>query len=77
MRVTTGMLQQNLLRNIRNDMSLLADAQRKVATGMRIDEASDDPVAAAHGIVGLPVLGWLDRAVQRERGPGSELHVAG
>ena len=47
MRVTTGMLQQNLLRNIRNDMSLLADAQRKVATGMRIDEASDDPVAAA------------------------------
>ena len=47
MRVTHGMLQRNLLRNIQNDMSRLADAQRKVATGMRIDEVSDDPVAAA------------------------------
>ena len=47
MRVTQGMLQESLLRNIQNDMSRLAEAQLKVATGKRIHEASDDPVGAA------------------------------
>ena len=50
MRITHRMLQESLLRNIQNDMSRLAEAQRRVATGKRIHSASDDPVGAAHVI---------------------------
>lgn len=46
MRITHGMVQENLLRNISSDFSRLAQVQRQVATGKRIHTVSDDPVSA-------------------------------
>ena len=46
MRITHGMIQESLLRNISNDFSRLAKVQQQVATGKRIHTVSDDPVAA-------------------------------
>jgi flagellar hook-associated protein 3 FlgL len=45
-RITSNAIQQETLAAIRNTMSGLADAQRRVATGKRVHEPSDDPVAA-------------------------------
>ena len=46
MRITHGMIQESLLRNISNDFSRLAKVQQQVATGKRIHTVSDDPVSA-------------------------------
>lgn len=46
MRITSNAIQQETLAAIRNTMSGLAEAQRRVSTGKRVHEPSDDPVAA-------------------------------
>ena len=46
MRITSNAIQQETLAAIRNTMSGLAEAQRRVATGKRVHRPSDDPVAA-------------------------------
>lgn len=61
MRITHRMLQESLLRNIQNDMSRLAEAQQKLATGKRISSASDDPVGAAQVMRATEGLRALDQ----------------
>lgn len=61
MRITHSMLQKSLLRNIQNDMSRLAEAQQRVATGKRIQSASDDPVGAAQVMRATERLRALDQ----------------
>lgn len=61
MRITHRMLQESLLRNIQNDMSRLAEAQQKLATGKRISSASDDPVGAAQVMRATEGLRTLDQ----------------
>lgn len=46
MRITSNAIQQETLAAIRQTMSGLAEAQRRVATGKRVHKPSDDPVAA-------------------------------
>lgn len=56
MRITHGMMQENLLRNVQRNMRRLVDVQSTVSSGERMQIASDDPVAAsksmraAHGL---------------------------
>lgn len=50
MRVTNGMMQRATLSQMQASMQRIAEAERKVATGMRISKASDDPTAAAGSI---------------------------
>ena len=47
MRVTNRMIVQSALRDLRQRLSGLATAQEQAATGLRVQRASDDPVAAA------------------------------
>jgi flagellar hook-associated protein 3 FlgL len=61
MRITQSMLQRSLLRNIQSDMSRLAEAQQRVATGKRIQIASDDPVGAAQVMRATEGLRALDQ----------------
>lgn len=46
MRITSNAIQRETLAAIRNTMSGIAEAQRRVTTGKRVHAASDDPVAA-------------------------------
>jgi flagellar hook-associated protein 3 FlgL len=50
MRITHGMMQENLLRNVQRNMRHLAEAQASVSSGKRLQFASDDPVAAAKSL---------------------------
>jgi flagellar hook-associated protein 3 FlgL len=50
MRITLGVMQENLLRNIQRNMNKLADAQLQVASGKRVQTSSDDPVAASQSM---------------------------
>jgi outer membrane receptor protein involved in Fe transport len=45
------MVQENLLRNIRNDFARLVEAQRNVATGKKLHAPSDDPTGGGYGII--------------------------
>ena len=45
MRVTTRVFYAETLRNIQRGFSEFADAQRRAATGLRVERPSDDPVA--------------------------------
>lgn len=47
MRITNTMLQQATLNQVQQNMQRVADAQRKVSSGLRLQKASDDPTAAA------------------------------
>ena len=44
-RVTEGMLGRRLLSDLRASTHRIADAQRQIASGKRIDKPSDDPLA--------------------------------
>lgn len=46
MRVTNSIVRENLLRNITADSGRLARAQAQVASGLRFQKASEDPVGA-------------------------------
>jgi flagellar hook-associated protein 3 FlgL len=45
-RITSNAIQRETLATIRNSMSEIAEAQRRVTTGKRVNAPSDDPVAA-------------------------------
>lgn len=47
MRITSNAIQQETLAALRNGMAGLAEAQRRVSTGLRVHKPSDDPVAAS------------------------------
>lgn len=47
MRITNSMMTQSVIRNINANMNRLNEAQEATSTGVEIQEASDDPVAAA------------------------------
>lgn len=47
MRITGSILAREALTSMQSQMRALADAQRRVSTGVRVDRPSDDPVAAA------------------------------
>ena len=46
MRITNSMMTQSVIRNINDNMQRLSDAQQETSTGLEIQEASDDPIAA-------------------------------
>lgn len=46
MRITQGMLTQQLLTDLQGNFQRLSDLQNQVATGKRINQASDDPIGA-------------------------------
>ncbi len=80
MRITSNAIQRETLAAIRNTMSGLADAQRRVATGKRVHAPSDDPVAAdgilrsARGSRALEQYGRnIERAGSRLRAEESAL----
>lgn len=50
MRVTNGMMQRSALNQMQTNMQRIAEAERRVSSGMRILKASDDPTAAAGSI---------------------------
>ncbi|UOQ94399.1 flagellar hook-associated protein FlgL [Halobacillus shinanisalinarum] len=50
MRVTQGMLTNNMLRNLSNSYSQLGKYQEQLYTGKKISQPSDDPVVAMKGI---------------------------
>ncbi|WP_163526881.1 flagellar hook-associated protein FlgL [Halobacillus ihumii] len=50
MRVTQGMLTNNMLRNLSNSYSQMAKYQEQLYTGKKISQPSDDPVVAMKGI---------------------------
>lgn len=51
MRVTQGMLSNNMLRNLSTSFSRLNKYQDQLATGKKINRPSDDPVVAMKGMV--------------------------
>jgi flagellar hook-associated protein 3 FlgL len=71
MRITHGMVQENLLRNISSDFSRLAQVQRQVATGKRIHTVSDDPVSALQTMRAASGM----RAVEQHRRNGSSVRA--
>lgn len=60
-RITSNAIQQETLAAIRNSMSGMAEAQRRVTTGKRVHEPSDDPVAAD----GILRIGRRSRALEQ------------
>jgi len=46
MRITNSMMTQSVIRNINDNMGRLNEAQQETSTGVKIQEASDDPIAA-------------------------------
>jgi flagellar hook-associated protein 3 FlgL len=47
MRVTNGMMSNNLNRNINNNMRNISNVSGQLATGLRVQRPSDDPIATA------------------------------
>ncbi len=60
MRVSTQMLFDQGLNGIRDQQSRLAEVQRQLATGLKVNRPSDDPVAAAR-------IQQLERAVAQQQ----------
>lgn len=60
MRVSTQMLFEQGLNGIRDQQSRLAQVQRQLATGLKVNSPSDDPVAAAR-------IQQLERAVAQQQ----------
>ena len=60
MRVSTQQLFEQGLNGIRNQQSRLADVQRQLATGLKVNQPSDDPAAAAR-------IQQLERAVAQQQ----------
>ena len=46
MRITNSMMTQSVIRNINDNMQRLNESQQETSTGLKIQEASDDPIAA-------------------------------
>lgn len=50
MRITNTMMADNVIRNINNNMQRLNDSQEENSTGEKIQQASEDPIAATKGL---------------------------
>ncbi|MHC1760379.1 MAG: flagellar hook-associated protein FlgL [Negativicutes bacterium] len=48
MRITNSMMTQSVIRNINDNMERLSEAQEKASTGVKIQQASEDPIAATN-----------------------------
>ncbi len=46
MRITNGMIHDNYLKNLNNNMSSMVDVQTQMSSGKRLNKLSDDPVDA-------------------------------
>jgi flagellar hook-associated protein 3 FlgL len=47
MRITNNIMQQEMLRGMQRQSKQMLDAQRRATSGLRIERASDDPIAAS------------------------------
>jgi flagellar hook-associated protein 3 FlgL len=61
MRITNSMMTQSVIRNINDNMGRLSDAQEETSTGVKIQEASDDPVAATKTLQYRSVVATIDQ----------------
>jgi flagellar hook-associated protein 3 FlgL len=49
-RVTSGMMHSQLLRNLNNNYNRMNATQEQIATGRKINRASDDPVGITYAL---------------------------
>ena len=61
MRITFNTLYRDGLRQIETSAEALADAQKQVSSGKRVDRASDDPSAAVGGLANRAELATVQR----------------
>lgn len=47
MRITTKMMTQSLITNVNNNLQKLQEYENQLSSGVKVDKASDDPIAAA------------------------------
>ena len=61
MRITNSMMTQGVIRNINANMNRLNEAQEETSTGVKIQEASDDPVAATKTLQYRSVIAKIEQ----------------
>jgi flagellar hook-associated protein 3 FlgL len=61
MRITHNMVSSRLLQDLRRGETAVAESQREVATGRRINKASDDPAGARAAVVARGEIAGLAR----------------
>ncbi len=61
MRITNTMMTQSVIRNINDNMGRLSDAQEETSTGVKFQEASDDPVAATKTLQYRSVIAKIEQ----------------
>ena len=61
MRITNSMMTQSVIRNINNNMQRLNEAQQETSTGLEIQEASDDPIAATKTLQYRSVIAKIEQ----------------
>ena len=61
MRITNSMMTQSVIRNINNNMQRLNEAQEETSTGVEIQEASDDPIAATKTLQYRSVIAKIEQ----------------
>lgn len=75
MRITQSILQRTALGSMQSSQRQIAVAQQKVATGLRVQKASDDPVAAAGAMQADGSLRALDQYRRNIQSAQSRTHV--
>jgi len=61
MRITNTMMTQSVIRNINDNMGRLSSAQEETSTGVKIQEASDNPVAATKTLQYRSVIAKIEQ----------------
>ena len=61
MRITNSMMTQSVIRNINDNMGRLSETQQEASTGLKIQEASDDPIAAAKTLKYRSVIAKIEQ----------------
>ena len=61
MRITNSMMTQSVIRNINDNMHRLNEAQQETSTGLEIQEASDDPIAATKSLQYRSVIAKIEQ----------------
>jgi flagellar hook-associated protein 3 FlgL len=76
MRVTFSEIYRNTANETNAAAERLADAQRQVASGRRINKPSDDPTGSSEAVTGHAALGAIDAYTQTADSTTSRLTVA-
>lgn len=71
MRITSGIIQQQLLKHVRSGLARMEEAQRRVTTGLRFERASEDPGAAAD----VMRINQTLRAIDQQRRNGAAVRT--